>query len=71
MARVVAEARAERRELVGLKSLVPLGHETLERYAELFAQPGNRGAIAALVKFALQLATHVADTQARAVRRAE
>jgi hypothetical protein len=69
MSRVTAETRSEFREMVGLKALLPHLQETLEPHPEFLTQPRNRWAIAALVEFALQLATQVTNTQARAVRR--
>ena len=71
MTRATAETRAELRKMVGRKALLSQLQETLEPHPEFLTQPGNRRAIAALVEFALQLPTHVADTQARAVRRLE
>ena len=45
--------------------------EAFEHRSELLLQSGNRSTIAALVEFALQLATSVSDTQGWAVRRVE
>jgi len=59
------------RKLFGLEALASYHHETLELYSDLFVEPGNCRAIAALIEFNLKFATGVADAQAWAVRRIE